>query len=202
MIRFSCAFRGPILRWTIEFRHTSTPLIMRLSTAIPLALWAGMVHGAPNKRGDPGATTITDARGTPVLTWTTTGATPIDSLASWVQSESSVLASLFGSSGFREYEASIILIQAADKIEEASATHLTAIETTINSAPVVEVSSIGGAQAITLATGTAGVATTFGGLDFTAVPNAAHHPGRVPHGLLAGAATVLGSVVLGAVLVL
>ncbi|KAI0658320.1 hypothetical protein C8Q70DRAFT_189077 [Cubamyces menziesii] len=175
---------------------------MRLSAAIALVLSIGMAHGAPNKRGDPGATTITDARGSPVLTWTTTGATPINSLASWVQSESSVLASLYGSSALREYEASIILIQAADNIAAASATHLTAIETTVNSAPVVEVSSVGGGQEITLATGTAGAATTFGGLNFTAVPNAAHHPGRVPHGLLAGAAAVMGSVVLGSILVL
>ncbi|KAI0325410.1 hypothetical protein GY45DRAFT_247358 [Cubamyces sp. BRFM 1775] len=175
---------------------------MRPSTAVTFVLSAGMVHGAQDKRGDPGATTITDARGSPVLTWTTTGATPINSLASWVQSESSVLESLFGSSGFREYEASIILVQAEDKISVASATHLTAIATSINSAPVVEVSSIGGAQAITLATGTAGSATTFGGLVFTAVANAAHQSGRVPRSLLTGATTVLASVVLGALLVL
>lgn len=40
----------------------------------------------------------------------------------------------------------------------------------INSTPVVKVSSIGGNQEITLATGTAGATTIFGGEVFTAVP--------------------------------
>ena len=44
----------------------------------------------------------------------------------------------------------------------------------VNSAPVVEVSSVGGGQEITLATGMAGAATTFGGLNFTAVPKSVH----------------------------
>ncbi len=40
----------------------------------------------------------------------------------------------------------------------------------VNSTPIVKVSSIGGNQEITIATGTAGATTIFGGEVFTAAP--------------------------------
>ncbi|CDO77273.1 hypothetical protein BN946_scf184753.g23 [Trametes cinnabarina] len=101
----------------------------------------------------------------------------------------------------RDNGSSIAIAKAEEGIG-ADTTQLTAFATTINSTPVVKVSSIGGNQEITIATGTAGITTIFGGKAFTAVPNAAGQLARVPRGLWAGAAAVLGSVLLGAAIVL
>ncbi|TBU26597.1 hypothetical protein BD311DRAFT_808313 [Dichomitus squalens] len=87
----------------------------------------------------------------------------------WVNVHADGIASYIGSSALQGVQATLGVMDAQKSI--GTATHLTAfIATDANSAPVVLVSSIGG-SAITLATGTVGGTTTFGGQAFrTAAP--------------------------------
>ncbi|KAI0652678.1 hypothetical protein C8Q79DRAFT_923058 [Trametes meyenii] len=152
------------------------------------------VQAAPEKRDDGNGCGTVLA----VPTATTFG---VDILASFLDQNSALIASEFGTSALLQAQATVAFVQA----EEAVGTQtkkLSVIEATINSTPVVEVSSIGGNQEITIATGTAGATTIFGGEVFTAVPNAARQLSTVPRGLWAGAAAVLGSMALGAATIL
>ncbi|KAI0325409.1 hypothetical protein GY45DRAFT_1374758 [Cubamyces sp. BRFM 1775] len=168
-----------------------------------LALAAVAVQAAPEKRDSSsgnGFETITLPNGTPFVI--PTGTVDVGVAASFVDANSGVIASVLGTETLLKLEASVALVEAEEAIGAAT-TVLTAIVTTINSTPVVKVSSIGGKNEITIATGTkAGATTVFGGKAFTAVPNAAQQLASVPRGLWAGAAAVLGSMALGAALIL
>ncbi|KAI1783511.1 hypothetical protein LXA43DRAFT_331757 [Ganoderma leucocontextum] len=98
-----------------------------------------------------------------------TGTVTLSDAVHWVDAHSDSIASYVGSSTLKDIQATLGVMDAQKSI--GTATHLTAfIATDANSAPVVMVSSIGG-SAITLATGTVGGATTFGGQVFhTAAP--------------------------------
>ncbi|KAL7284954.1 hypothetical protein ACG7TL_000043 [Trametes sanguinea] len=130
--------------------------VMQFKVAILLGLAAVAVQGAPEKR-DNGFTTVTLPNGSTFAF--PTGTISADAAASYVDANSAAFLSL----------PSIAIAQAEEGIGAAT-TELTAFATTINSTPVVKVSSIGGNQEITIATGTAGVTTIFGGKAFTAVP--------------------------------
>ncbi|KAI0779015.1 hypothetical protein BD413DRAFT_676368 [Trametes elegans] len=164
------------------------------------ALAAAVVKAAPEKRDDStsiGFTTITLPNGTPFAI-PTNSRIPVSVAASWVDANSALFASAFGTPSLLGYEASVAYIEAQGAV--GTATQLTVVEATINSTPVVEVSSIGGKQAITIATGTAGATTIFGGEVFTAAPNAGQQVASVPRGLWAGAAAVIGCIGLGLLL--
>ncbi|KAI9067191.1 hypothetical protein FKP32DRAFT_1673223 [Trametes sanguinea] len=170
---------------------------MQFKLAIMLGLAAVAVQGAPEKR-DNGFTTVTLPNGSAFAF--PTGTISVDAAASYVDANSAAFLSLLGTATFEKLEASIAIAQAEEGIGAAT-TELNAFATTINSTPVVKVSSIGGNQEITIATGTAGVTTIFGGKAFTAVPNAADQLASIPRGLWAGAGAVLGSVLLGAAII-
>ncbi|KAI0370051.1 hypothetical protein BV20DRAFT_1036087 [Pilatotrama ljubarskyi] len=176
---------------------------MQFKLATLFALGAVAVHAAPGPEKRDGTTvgftTVTLPSGTQTVV-IPTGTVPLSVLVSFLDAHSALYESLVGTSTFLSVEASVVLQQASVGI--ATATQLTAFETTINSTPVVEVSSKGGIQVITVATGTAGATTSFGGEVFTAVPNAAQQLASVPHALWTGAAAVLGSLAVGAALVL
>ncbi|OSD01177.1 hypothetical protein PYCCODRAFT_551752 [Trametes coccinea BRFM310] len=167
---------------------------MQFKVAILLGLAAVAVQGAPEKRDNgvtlPNGSTFAFP----------TGTISADAAASYVDANSAAFLSLLGTATFEKLEASIAIAQAEEGIGAAT-TELTAFATTINSTPVVKVSSIGGNQEITIATGTAGVTTIFGGKAFTAVPNGADQLASVPRGLWAGAGAVLGSLLLGAAII-
>ncbi|KAH9854403.1 hypothetical protein C2E23DRAFT_72066 [Lenzites betulinus] len=171
---------------------------MQSKLAALLALAAVAVQAAPEKR-DNGFETFTLPGGTSTLV-VPTGTVSIAVLASFIDAHSSIFQSIVGTETFLQVEASLALAEASEAI--GTATQLTPVVTTINSTPVVKVSSIGGNQEITLATGTAGATTIFGGEVFTAVPNAGQRLADIPRGLWAGAAAILGSVAFGAALVL
>ncbi|KAI0652677.1 hypothetical protein C8Q79DRAFT_114583 [Trametes meyenii] len=164
-----------------------------------LALAAVAAHAAPEKRDGNGFETVTLANGSPLLVPTGT-ALDVSVVASFVNSHSSEIASIWNTQTLLHLEASVAIVEAENEI--GTATQLSAIATTINSTPIVKVSSVGGKQEITIATGTVGATTIFGGKVFTAVPNAAQHLDNVPRGLWAGAAAVLGSMAFGAAIVL
>ncbi|KAI0829068.1 hypothetical protein BC628DRAFT_1337600 [Trametes gibbosa] len=172
--------------------------MMQPNIAALLALAVVAVQAAPEKR-DNGFQTVTLPGGTTTLV-VPTGTVSIAVLASFLDAHSSLFQSLVGTETFLQVEASLAVAEASEAI--GTATQLTPVVTTINSTPIVKVSSIGGNQEITIATGTAGATTIFGGEVFTAVPNAAQKLTGVPSGLWAGAAAILGSVAFGAALVL
>ncbi|KAI0801434.1 hypothetical protein C8Q74DRAFT_491648 [Fomes fomentarius] len=87
----------------------------------------------------------------------------------FVNEKSADIASMVGTPALQGVEATLGLLQASNIIGPASATDLTAYITDVSSTPIVHVSSISGA-AFTLATGTVGDVTTFGGQVFTAAP--------------------------------
>ncbi|KAI0658321.1 hypothetical protein C8Q70DRAFT_994741 [Cubamyces menziesii] len=146
------------------------------------------IHDFRSKRPmSPEVETITLPNGTPFII--PTGTVDVGVAASFVDANSGVIASVLGTETLLKLEgahipnsptrksalirfilASVAFVEAEEAIGAAT-TQLTAIVTTINSAPVVKVSSIGGKNEITIATGTKAVATTvFGGKSFTVVP--------------------------------
>ncbi|KAI0721415.1 hypothetical protein C8T65DRAFT_735422 [Cerioporus squamosus] len=124
---------------------------------------------------------------------------PLSAAISAVNAHSAEFASLVGTSTFLSVQAELGLLSAEEAI--GTATQLTAYVTDINATPVVQVSSKGG-QAITMATGTAGVTTVFAGATFVAVPNSGVAGAVVSKSLLAGAAAVLVSIAVGAVAII
>ncbi|KAI0354776.1 hypothetical protein OH77DRAFT_1521647 [Trametes cingulata] len=176
---------------------------MQLKLATLFALGAVAVQAAPGQEKRDGTTigftTVTIPSGTQTIV-IPTGTVPLSVLVSFIDAHSSLYESLVGTSTYLSVAASVALQEASAGI--ATATQLTAFETTINSTPIVEVSSKGGNQVFTVATGTAGTTTTFAGEVFTAVPNSAQQLASVPRALWTGAAAVIGSLALGAALVL
>ncbi|KAI0640267.1 hypothetical protein C8Q77DRAFT_1153141 [Trametes polyzona] len=174
---------------------------MQLKTSALLALSAAaVVQAAPElAKRDNGFETFTLPGGTTTIV-VPTGTVSIQVLASFLDAHSALFESLVGTQSLLKAEATLAAAEAEEAI--GTATQLSAVVTTINSMPVVEVSSIGGNQVITIATGTAGATTIFGGEVFTAVPNAAEQLDRIPRGLWAGVAAIFGSMALGAAFVL
>ncbi|KAI0370110.1 hypothetical protein BV20DRAFT_967136 [Pilatotrama ljubarskyi] len=126
-----------------------------------------------------------------------------DALLSLVQANEATLLSAVGTQTVQIAEANAVMAQAATAIPP-SETQLSLFMADVDGTLLVEVSSIGG-PGITLATGTAsGVPTTFAGYLFTAAPktNYAITGFQVPRALIAGAATIVGSVFIGAMAVL
>ncbi|EIW60759.1 uncharacterized protein TRAVEDRAFT_46003 [Trametes versicolor FP-101664 SS1] len=121
----------------------------------------------------------------------------------------SILSSPPTGTALAALEASIILDEASLAIHQlpsASESQFTAYITTIAGAPVVEVSSIGG-PAITVATSTAGAATTFfAGHTVFVVPGPGKKNGaselKISRPLLTGMVGALGAVAAGAMMIL
>ncbi|KAL1950947.1 hypothetical protein VTO73DRAFT_96 [Trametes versicolor] len=167
---------------------------MQFKTATLLAVAAVAVQAAPD-----GFQTLTLPSGTTTLV-VPTGTVSIDVVQSFLNSHSAAFKTLVGTQSLLQAEASLAAAEALRGI--GTATQLTTVVTTINSTPIVKVSSIGGNQEITIATGTAGATTIFGGEVFTAAPNAAQPLASIPRAMWAGAGAVVGSLALGAALVL
>ncbi|KAL1947422.1 hypothetical protein VTO73DRAFT_14383 [Trametes versicolor] len=121
----------------------------------------------------------------------------------------SILSSPPTGTALAALEASIILDEASLAIHQlpsASQSQFTAYITTIAGAPVVEISSIGG-PAITVATSTAGAATTFfAGHTVFVVPGPGKKNGaselKLSRPLLTGLVGALGAVAAGAMMLL
>ncbi|KAI0352290.1 hypothetical protein OH77DRAFT_1428837 [Trametes cingulata] len=165
-------------------------------------------QAAPAAKRDGTATVLTVPSGfgntTVTVSGLTAGATIApDQLLSIVQANEATLLSAVGTQTVQIAEAEAVMAQAATAIP-TSETQLSLFIADVDGTMLVEVSSIGG-SAITLATGTAsGVPTTFAGHLFTAAPatNYAVTGLQVPRALVAGAATIVGSIVVGAMAVL
>ncbi|KAM5538340.1 hypothetical protein V8D89_007942 [Ganoderma adspersum] len=116
-----------------------------------------------------------------------------------VVANSDKVAAAMGTSSMFALEANLLLNEATQAI--ATQTRLSAFITTVGGTPVVEVSSVSGSDAVTLATGS-GSATVLAGQTFTAAVPAAQKNGAQGlagyKGLLAGATTVVGALAVGA----
>ncbi|KAM5534118.1 hypothetical protein V8D89_012209 [Ganoderma adspersum] len=122
-----------------------------------------------------------------------------------VVANSDKVAAAMGTSSMFALEANLLLNEATQAI--ATQTRLSAFITTVGGTPVVEVSSVSGSDAVTLATGP-GSATILAGQTFTAAvpaaPNKNGARGLAGHNglqVLAGVATVVGALAVGAAMV-
>ncbi|KAI0673962.1 hypothetical protein C8Q78DRAFT_1152025 [Trametes maxima] len=172
--------------------------------AMSLATLAFLVLGAQAAPAKRDAALDVPGVGTITISGLPAGATPgPDEAISFMQANSDSLLSELGTTTFFEAEAAFVMAQATTLVPPTE-TQLSVFLARVETVPVVQVSSIGG-PGITLATGTAsGIVTELAGHTFTAAPKKNHAPTglRVPSTLVAGAATILGSMVVGAIVVL